>query len=139
MRMHNMLDTNLEADDFNSAPINRTSASTALTISTCAQNRSTYRQWFHNTVSRTHYSLGEVTETYDQWLTHHTYGPNPTRTQSLTNPPPTAPTQPTTTNTHRQHYLPSYIPPLHPTRPSHVPPPRSPVYPHRGDGEGPRG
>ena len=95
-----------------------------------------YRQWFHNTVSRNHYSLGEATETYDQWLTHHTYGPNPTRTQqSLTNPPPPAPAQPTPNNNHRHHYLPSYHTPSHPTRPSHVPPPRSPIYSRLSDND----
>eukprot|EP01036_Dinobryon_divergens_P061801 gene61801-biopygen28497 len=60
-----------------------------------------YRTWFHQTICRNHYSLGEATRYYNQWLNDPVYGPdrdrdhhqNPylPRTQnhpSLTSPPP---------------------------------------------------
>ena len=34
-----------------------------------------YREWFHNTISRSHYSLGEATGHYNQWLHDPDYGP----------------------------------------------------------------
>ncbi len=36
-----------------------------------------YRQWFHNTVSRSHYSFGEATDNYNKWISDPDYGPNP--------------------------------------------------------------
>ena len=41
------------------------------------QPGSPYRQWLHGTISRTHYSLGEATDHYNQWLNDPDYGPNP--------------------------------------------------------------
>ena len=38
-----------------------------------------YRQWFHRTISRSYYSLGEATTQYDQWLNDPVYGPSPTQ------------------------------------------------------------
>jgi hypothetical protein len=38
-----------------------------------------YRQWFHRTISRSYYSLGEATTQYDQWLNDPAYGPSPTQ------------------------------------------------------------
>jgi hypothetical protein len=36
-----------------------------------------YREWFHNTISRSHYSLGEATAHYNEWISDPDYGPNP--------------------------------------------------------------
>ena len=36
-----------------------------------------YCQWFHITISRSHYSLGEATDHYNQWISDPDYGPNP--------------------------------------------------------------
>jgi hypothetical protein len=53
-----------------------------------------YRQWFHANISRTHYSLGEATNSYTQWLTDPQYGPNPTRRYNPPNRTPTPPPSP---------------------------------------------
>jgi len=34
-----------------------------------------YRKWFHRTISRSHYSLGEATNHYNQWISDPQYGP----------------------------------------------------------------
>ena len=36
-----------------------------------------YRRWFHDHISRQHYSLGEATEHYNDWLSDPQYGPVP--------------------------------------------------------------
>ena len=36
-----------------------------------------YRQWFHNTISRFHFSFEEATDHYNQWISDPDYGPNP--------------------------------------------------------------
>ena len=36
-----------------------------------------YRRWFHDHVSRNHYSLGEATDHYNDWLVDPQYGPEP--------------------------------------------------------------
>ena len=46
-----------------------------------------YREWFHSTISRSHYSLGEANYHYNQWLHDPDYGPNP-RANSPTNVSP---------------------------------------------------
>ena len=38
-----------------------------------------YRTWFHKTISRQHYSLGEATGYFNQWLNDPTYGPDRNR------------------------------------------------------------
>jgi hypothetical protein len=54
-----------------------------------------YREWFHNTISRSHYSLGEATAHYNQWISDPDYGPNPRL------------------NRHHNNDLPSYLPQVH--------------------------
>ena len=36
-----------------------------------------YRRWFHDHISRNHYSLGEATDHYNDWLVDPQYGPDP--------------------------------------------------------------
>ncbi len=36
-----------------------------------------YRRWFHDHISRQHYSQGEATDHYDDWLSDPQYGPAP--------------------------------------------------------------
>ena len=50
-----------------------------------------YRQWFHGTISRTHYSLGEATDHYNQWLNDPDYGPNPHHQNCAHDSPPYLP------------------------------------------------
>ena len=38
-----------------------------------------YRHWFHRTISRSYYSLGEAATQYDQWLNDPEFGPSPTK------------------------------------------------------------
>ena len=54
-----------------------------------------YRRWFHDHISRQHYSLGEATEHYNDWLSDPQYGPVPAprynpynRTSSPSDPDP---------------------------------------------------
>ena len=54
-----------------------------------------YREWFHNTISRSHYSLGEATAHYNQWISDPDYGPNPRL------------------NRHHNNDSPSYLPQVH--------------------------
>ena len=53
-----------------------------------------YRQWFHNHISYNHYSLGEATEMYNEWVLHPKYGPAPPPPPHSSNPsPPYTPPQ----------------------------------------------
>jgi hypothetical protein len=50
-----------------------------------------YREWFHSTVSRSHYSLGEANYHYNQWLHDPDYGPNPRANRPTNISPPYLP------------------------------------------------
>ena len=50
-----------------------------------------YRRWFHRTISRSYYSLGEATTQYEQWLNDPEYGPSPTPPPPAQNSPPYLP------------------------------------------------
>ena len=50
-----------------------------------------YRRWFHRTISRSYYSLGEATNQYEQWLNDPDYGPSPTPHLSPQDSPPYLP------------------------------------------------
>ena len=50
-----------------------------------------YRKWFHSTISKSHYSLGEATDHYNQWISDPDYGPNPLSHSPTTDPPPFMP------------------------------------------------
>jgi hypothetical protein len=55
-----------------------------------------YRRWFHDHISRNHYSLGEATDRYNDWLVDPQYGPEPppryNQYNGTTNPVPPRPT-----------------------------------------------
>ena len=80
-----------------------------------------YRQWFHSTISRSHYSLGEATDHYNQWISDPDYGPNPLSYNPATDHPPhlsqLQPSPPPPTS-------PDYQPesPRHPNPRRHTPP-----------------
>ena len=68
-----------------------------------------YRRWFHDHISRNHYSLGEATDRYNDWLVDPQYGPEPpprytqyNRTNNAVPPPAqhqtTAPPDPPTSD-----------------------------------------
>lgn len=68
-----------------------------------------YRQWFHTHISHNHYSLGEATEIYNEWVVHPQFGPapppppyynNPSTTYAPTPDTPPPPTQPSTPDDH---------------------------------------
>ena len=76
-----------------------------------------YRRWFHDHISRNHYSLGEATDRYNDWLVDPQYGPEPpprdTQYNRTTNaaPPPaqhqtTAPPDPPTSTQDRDNNSP---------------------------------
>ena len=53
-----------------------------------------YRQWFYNHISYNHFSLGEATEIYNEWVVHPKYGPAPPPQPHSSNPsPPYTPPQ----------------------------------------------
>jgi len=69
-----------------------------------------YRHWFRNTISAKHYSLGEATDYYNQWLTDPYLGPHAAQHPPITRPaspppqrnnPPTRHYRTTATNIRR--------------------------------------
>ena len=66
-----------------------------------------YREWFHRTISRHHYSLGEATRHYNQWLNDPVYGPARDRDHNqnpyLPRANPRAPPHPPTPNPHQRN------------------------------------
>ena len=55
-----------------------------------------YRRWFHDHISRNHYSLGEATDHYNDWLIDPQYGPEPPpryNTNNRTTTPSPSPVQ----------------------------------------------
>jgi hypothetical protein len=87
-----------------------------------------YRQWFHRTISRSHYSLGEATDHYNQWISDPDYGPNPL---------PHSPANDSTP--HLPQSQPSPPPPTSPDyQPESPPPSKQPTpYPSSDDSDDP--